>query len=178
MAQPAGDSKPPVQELRLTRHQRPSAALGLAVMYLMTKPAFASLKFGELSRALVGQIERKHYCFVLDDKDEIQGFLGWAITSRVRAEDWVEGRAGLSSVDSVEGDCMIINAWAATSQKVNRILLAHVRKVGAGKDMVYFKRYYNDGTNRPARLRVNDFVARHLERTRPPAEPKEPTAGS
>ena len=33
-----------------------------------------------------------------------------------------------------------------------------------GKDMVYFKRHYKDGSTRPARLRVNDFVARHLKR--------------
>ena len=30
--------------------------------------------------------------------------------------------------------------------------------------MVYFKRFYKDGSVRPARLRVNDFVARHLSR--------------
>ena len=32
-----------------------------------------------------------------------------------------------------------------------------------GKDMVYFKRHYKDGSTRPMRLRVNDFVAQHLE---------------
>jgi hypothetical protein len=32
-----------------------------------------------------------------------------------------------------------------------------------GKDTVYFKRYNKDGSTRPMRLRVNDFVASHLE---------------
>ena len=36
--------------------------------------------------------------------------------------------------------------------------------------MVYFKRHYNDGSTRPSRLRVNDFVDQHIDRkgSRPP----------
>ena len=56
------------------------------------------------------------------------------------------------------------NAWAASTGKVNRFLLGEARKVIAGKDTVYFKRFYKDGSVRPARLRVNDFVAQHLGR--------------
>jgi hypothetical protein len=52
--------------LRLFRPESPTVALGLAVSHLMTKPAFAQLKFGDWSRVLVGQINRKHYRFVLD----------------------------------------------------------------------------------------------------------------
>ena len=44
-------------------------ALGLAVSHLMTKPAFANLRFGDWSRVLVGQINRKHYAFVVDDRE-------------------------------------------------------------------------------------------------------------
>jgi hypothetical protein len=36
--------------------------------------------------------------------------------------------------------------------------------------MVYFKRFYKDGTNRPSRLRVNEFVAQHLERKNSPGD--------
>ena len=171
MAQAADDSKFAVEELRVVRHERPATALGLAVNHLMTKPAFARLKFGDFSRGLAGQIERKHYCFVVDRENRIQGFLAWAITSREDAEAWIEGRSDSSSEDSMEGDCIVINAWTATSQKVNRVLIEHARKLGAGKAMVYFKRSYNNGTRRPARLRVNDFVARHLERMGPRPEP-------
>ena len=49
-------------------------ALGLAVNHLMTKPAFANLRFGDWSRILVGQINRKHYYFAVDGKNQIQGF--------------------------------------------------------------------------------------------------------
>jgi hemolysin-activating ACP:hemolysin acyltransferase len=178
MAQPANENKTAVPELRVFRPESPTAALGLAVSHLMTKPAFANLKFGEWSRILVGQINRKHYCFVIDNKNQVQGFLGWAITTKEHAEAWVENRSGLSYENSLEGDCIIFNAWAATSQKVNRVLLEHARKVMEGKDMVYFKRFYKDGTNRPARLRVNEFVAQHLERTRPRADPAATTSES
>ena len=72
----ANENKTAVPELRVFRPESPSAALGLAVSHLMTKPAFANLKFGEWSRILVGQINRKHYCFVVDSKNQIQGFPG------------------------------------------------------------------------------------------------------
>jgi hemolysin-activating ACP:hemolysin acyltransferase len=164
MLQAANQSKTELPELRAFRPDSPSVALGLAVSHLMTKPAFANLRFGEWSRILVGQINRKHYYFVVDSKNQIQGFLGWAVTTKDRAEAWVEGRAGLSYENSTEGDCIIFNAWAASNLKVNRFLLDVARKVMAGKDMVYFKRFYKDGTTRPARLRVNEFVEQHIER--------------
>src|SRR5436190_24108557 len=52
-------------ELRVFRPDNPYVALGLAVNHLMTKPAFAARRFGEWSRILVGQINRKHYYFVV-----------------------------------------------------------------------------------------------------------------
>ena len=130
----------------------------------MTKPAFANLRFGDWSRILTGQINRKHYYFVIDSKNQIQGFVGWALASKEKAEAWVEGRGGLSFGDSLEGDCVIFNAWAASTPEANRFLVSQVREIIDGKDTVYFKRHYKDGSTRPVRLRVNDFVARHLKR--------------
>jgi hemolysin-activating ACP:hemolysin acyltransferase len=166
MLEPATDIKPaPARpELKVFRPDNPYVALGLAVSYLMTKPAFAGLRFGEWSRILVGQINRKHYYFVVDAKNQVQGFLGWAITSKEKAEAWLEGRRGLSyDDDSFDGPIIIFNAWAASNDKVNRFLLQEARKIIVGKDMIYFKRHYKDGSTRPVRLWVNDFVAQHLE---------------
>jgi hemolysin-activating ACP:hemolysin acyltransferase len=166
MLEPATDIKPaPARpELRVFRPDNPYVALGLAVSHLMTKPAFAARRFGEWSRILVGQINRKHYCFVVDAKNQVQGFLGWAVTSKDKAEAWVEGRGGLSyDDDSFDGPSIIFNAWLASNGKVNRFLLQEARKIIVGKDTVYFKRYYKDGSKRPVRLRVNDFVAQHLQ---------------
>jgi hemolysin-activating ACP:hemolysin acyltransferase len=156
-------------EFRVFRPDNVYVALGLAVNYLMTKPAFANCRFGDWSRILVGQINRRHYWFAVDSGNQIQGFLGWALTNRDNAEAWVEGRGGLSYADSLEGDCVIFNAWAGNSLKVNRFLLGEARKVIAGRDTVYFKRHYNDGSTRPCRLRVNDFVAGHIESKSGPA---------
>jgi hemolysin-activating ACP:hemolysin acyltransferase len=154
----------PGKTLKLFRPESNVVALGLAVNHLMTKPAFANLKFGDWSRILVGQINRKHYYFAVDDKKQIQGFLGWALATRDNAEAWVEGRGGLSYEDSLEGDCVIFNAWAANNLRVNRFLLEAGRIVIRGKAMVYFKRHYKNGTTRPVRLTVNEFVTRHIER--------------
>jgi hemolysin-activating ACP:hemolysin acyltransferase len=152
------------RDLKLFRPESNVVALGLAVNHLMTKPAFANLKFGDWSRILVGQINRRHYYFAVDGKKQIQGFLGWALATRDNAEAWVEGRGGLSYEDSMDGDCVIFNAWAASSLRVNRFLLEAGRIVIQGKTMVYFKRHYKDGTTRPVRLTVNEFVSRHIER--------------
>src|SRR5690348_7191791 len=97
----------PRPALRQFRPANSYAALGLAVNHLMTKPAFANCKFGDWSRILVGQINRKHYWLVVDANNQIQGFLGWALTSKDKAEAWVEGKAGLSYQDSQDGDCVV-----------------------------------------------------------------------
>ena len=151
-------------ELRVFRPNSSYVALGLAVNHLMTKPAFARLRFGEWSRILVGQINRKHYYFVLDRSNQVVGFVGWAVTSREKAEDWVEGRGTFSNAEGNAGDCLVFNAWTANTAKINRFLLQEARKIIQGKEMVYFKRYYKDGKIRPGRLRVNDFVNRHIGR--------------
>jgi hemolysin-activating ACP:hemolysin acyltransferase len=148
----------------LFRPDNPLIALGLAVNYLMTKPAFAQLKFGGWSRILTGQVNRGHYYFVLDAKKQVQGFLGWALTNKDKAEAWVENRSGVSFDDAHDGDCIIFNAWAASAPGVNRVLLDAARQAMRGRDTVYFKRYYKDGSTRPARLKVTDFIDSHLAR--------------
>jgi hemolysin-activating ACP:hemolysin acyltransferase len=173
MQEPATNTKleaaaPARPELRVFRPDNPYVALGLAVNHLMTKPAFAALRFGEWSRILVGQINRKHYYFVVDAKNQIQGFLGWTVTGKDKAEAWLEGRGGLSYEDNFDFDrsSIVINAWVASNGKVNHFLIQEARKMWVDKDTVYFKRVYKDGSTRPMRLRVNDFVAKHLEEDR------------
>jgi hemolysin-activating ACP:hemolysin acyltransferase len=138
--------------LRLVQHKNPFVALGLAVNHLMGRPAFANLRFGDWSRVLVGQINRGHYYFVVDETKQVHGFLGWALTTKDKAEDWLAGRSALSYEDSRDGDSLIINAWAANSPEVGRLLRDAARSIGLGKQAVYFKRRRKDGTVRPARL--------------------------
>jgi hemolysin-activating ACP:hemolysin acyltransferase len=151
-------------ELRLFRPKNPSVALGLAVAHLMVKPAFATLRFGDWSRVLVGQINRGHYWFAIDGSNRIQAFLGWALTTRDKAEAWLTGRAGLSYEDSRAGDCLIINAWTASSPAAVRLLRDAARNIGRGKQAVYFKRHYEDGTVRPMRIDASTFAEQDLGR--------------
>lgn len=152
-------------ELRIFRPGSPAAALGLAVSYLMTKPAFANLRFGDWSRILVGQINRKHYCFVVDGAGEVLGFMGWALATDEHARAWAEGHRALTFDDSRGGDCMVVNAFAADSTGVTRRLIEEARRIGNDKSAVYFKRHYKDRTTRASRVAVNAFVARHIDKS-------------
>jgi hemolysin-activating ACP:hemolysin acyltransferase len=150
------------REFRLFRPDAPAAALGMAVNYLMTKPAFANLKFGDWSRILVGQINRGHYVFVLGMDKKLVGFAGWALTSEEKAEAWVEGRAALNYRDSQAGECVVFNAWMAETTQAHRFMVDATRLHMHDKKTLYFKRHYPNGSVRPVRLPVNKFVTGHI----------------
>ena len=152
------------ESLRAIRIGQAPAALGMAVYYLMSKPAFAALPFGGWSQVLAGQIHRNHYCFIIDAAERIHGFMGWAFTDEAKARAWAEGRIGLSYEESLAGDCIIFNAWAAESTRAHRLLLEEARKVFRDKTAIYFKRHYKSGETRAVRLSVNDAVVRHIAR--------------
>ena len=140
--------------LNAWRPTSPAAALGLCVEYLSQKPAFAALPFGEWSQVLFHQVARGHYIFVIDGEQRIRGFLGWALTDRAFAEHWVGGQAGLRNESGDEGDCVIVNAWAADDAGANRFLRAAVVRLFADRRAVYYKRHYRDGRERPVKLIV------------------------
>ncbi len=142
----------------------PAVSLGLAVEFLRKKPAFAKLPFGEWSQVLVGQVNRGHFCFVVDEHRRIHGFFGWALTHQRLAEEWVEGRSGLRDEDCRDGDCVIFNAWAADSHRAVRLLVDIGRKLFEGTRTFYFKRHYSDGRTRPVRLSATDFLSSHIAR--------------
>lgn len=156
------------QEFRLFRPKAPTAALGMAVNFLMSKPAFANLRFGDWSRILAGQVNRGHYVFVLDREGKARGFAGWALTTFEKAESWVEGKAPLSFQDSLAGECVVFNAWMAETNGAHRFMVDVTRMNMHDKKTLYFKRHYPDGSARPVRLPVNRFVSRHVESRRGP----------
>jgi len=145
--------------------QDKSAALGLAVEFLSKMPAFARLQFGEWSQVLFYQVARGHFFFVVDQDKRVRGFLGWALTEEPLAEQWVEGRAGLRNEQCLDGDCVIINAFAAETPEAKRFIEQAMRELFGSRRMLYFKRHYPDGRMRPMRLGVNKFVASHLARS-------------
>ena len=141
--------------------ENPHAALGRSVAYLMRKQNFESLKFGAWSKILVGQINRKHYFFVLDNQ-QVVGFAGWALATKDNALEWLNHNKPLAFDDSQEGDSMVINAWAADTGSVNRFILRTLRKAAVGKS-IYAKRFYSDGTTRLVNLSSNRFIEKHLQ---------------
>jgi tetratricopeptide (TPR) repeat protein len=164
---PAGANRQEADDdlpLRAWRPKDPAASLGLAVEFLSKKPAFAKLKFGDWLQVLFYQVARGHFFFVVDPDRRVRGFLGWALTQQALAEQWVGGRAGLRSEKCRDGDCVIVNAFAADTARANRFIVDTMRKLFAGKRTLYFKRHYPDGRTRPTRLSVNDFVAGHAAR--------------
>lgn len=150
-------------DLRIIENLDPYKALGMAVSHLMTKPAFAGLKFGHWSKVLVGQINRKHYMFVARG-ETIVGFYGYAFTTPEKARLWVNGKLDLAYKDSLEGDSMLINAWQADDREVVRFILNTIRVRFHKKEAVYYKRFYENGKIRPVRLTINNMVSKHVER--------------
>jgi len=126
----------------------------------MTIVPFCNLKFGEWSRVLVGQVNRKHCLFIMQN-GKIVGFGGWAVTDRDRAEAWLDGRA--DNFDNVtDGDSLVINVWEAANIEVNNFMRAQMRKICENMEMIYAKRLFEDGSVRPVRLKVNQFVSGHI----------------
>ena len=126
-------------------------ARGLAVEYLMKKPAFAKLPFGHWSRVLTGQIRRGHYAFVLQG-NKVVGFGGWAAVAASQAEAWLAGKPDATEVSGDTGDCAVINAWAADGPEANDALVAEAMRRTQEFRMVYAKREYEDGRTRPVRM--------------------------
>lgn len=147
--------------LRAVRPKDNRQALGMAVSYLMTDPVFARLPFGQWSRVLVGQINRGHYLFAIEG-EKVVGFVGWALTTKDKAEAWLTENRDVGFADSMAGDVVLINAWKASGDAANRFLVEAVRGVIRGKQAVYGKRFYRDGRTRPVRLPVNPFIGGRL----------------
>ncbi len=144
----------------IARDKNPYAGLGRAVSYMMTKPSFAKQSFGLWSRILTGQINRNHYFFAFEG-EKVIGFAGWAITTEDRARDWMANKGEIASAHSNEGDCFIINAWAADSMPINNFILRELRAFAAPYRLLFAKRFYKDGRTRPVELTVNEFLANH-----------------
>jgi hemolysin-activating ACP:hemolysin acyltransferase len=137
----------------------PATALGIAASYLMTRPAFARLAFGHWTRVLAGQINRGHYVFVYE-KNEVVGFAGWALANAEDAQAWLDRDSASPPNEGRSGDCIVVNAWAASTPGAHRVLVDHVQRVAAGKRAVYAKRIYRDRRSRPLR-RVNQLAQQH-----------------
>ena len=103
---------------------------------------------------LVGQINRKHYCFAVDGEGQVQGFMGWALASEGARQGLGRWQPSADVEDSRSGDHVVVNAFSANSTKVTRFLVDEARRAFKDKTALYFKRHYKDGTTRIARVAV------------------------
>jgi hemolysin-activating ACP:hemolysin acyltransferase len=151
------------------RPKNRAASLGLAVEFLSKKPAFVKLQFEEWSQVLFYEVARGHFFFVVDQDRRVQGFLGWALTSRLLPSNGSKAAQGCATNKWSEGDCVIVNAFAAETGDANRFSVNTMRKPFASKRTLYFKRYYRRlrerGWAAAAKLMVVGAAARaHLSR--------------
>ncbi len=108
---------------------------------------------------------RGHCLFVVDEEREVRGFLGWCFTTEEIGQAWIDGTETPEDADYTDGDCVIINGWAADSRRIVRFMLNEGRKRLDGKRLIFFKRFYPDGRRRPMRLSVTDFIDSHVRRS-------------
>lgn len=154
------------KDLSVPHRFRPESsvvALGLAVGYLQSKPAFAGLHFGSWSKILIGQINRKDYFLFASPEKRIVGMLGWAYLQRKVAEAWLVNQPIADTLDQ-NGDCIVFNVWSGDDAGVHRALLLASRAACVGRETIYYKRFYGNGRVRNVRLSVNDFMAGHLSK--------------
>lgn len=147
--------------LRLNRFADQVSAFGLAISYLMGKPAFQGLPFGHWAQTIAGQINRNHYVFACRG-ETVVGFAGWAFASVEEAEAWLTEDPGASAGGDA-GPCLIINCWAVDSPEAHQLLRNQIRIIGRDSQTVYAKRRYENGRIRPLRLGVNAFIGAHIE---------------
>ncbi|MFO1327942.1 MAG: hypothetical protein U1F56_11340 [Rubrivivax sp.] len=137
--------------LQLLRPRDPGAALGWAVSYLMTDPAFARQPFGDWSRVLAGQVNRGHCVFVHDGR-RLRGFAGWALTDDAGADAWLAGRT-LDADAARQGPVVLVNALKFDGDAVRRRLLRALRGLLPARRLVA-RRAYADGRWRAVDLRL------------------------
>ena len=145
------DTTKPTGKLKFVQDSNAYAAVGRAAGMLMVFPSFAHLPFGQITRILAGQVNRKHYCFSVGDNGPT-GFFGWALASEEAAEHWVSQNDDSLIGDGLEGDCVVFNIWHVDGKETSRAAVLHFHEYFSDKRKYFFKRSYNDGRVRPVRL--------------------------
>jgi hemolysin-activating ACP:hemolysin acyltransferase len=150
---------------RAIRDKNPFAACGRTVSYLMNVPNLARLPFGQLSKLIVGQINRGHYFFVVDRSSAICGYCGWTQAGHEEAEGWLERNVEVSGGNLADGPVCVINIWQASSPKANAIIIGALRTmIHPATELVVAKRFYSNGTIRPVRIPISPQQLRQRQK--------------
>ena len=121
----------------------------------MKIPNLARLPFGQLSRLIVGQINRGQYFFIVDGASAICGYCGWVQTTFENAEAWLENNVELSDAAMVDGPVCVVNIWQASTPQANAAIIGALRsRIHSATELIVAKRFYPDGTIRKVRLPI------------------------
>jgi len=139
-------------------------AVGIAARLMMHHPAFSRQPFGVWAQTLEGQAKLRHHAFVMDDTRQVVGFVGYALTTKARAEAWRRGETALTYDECRHGDCVVFQCWIANDRFVHRFMVNAARKILVGRDTMYYKRVYRNGSARIVAQPINEFIESHLAR--------------
>jgi hemolysin-activating ACP:hemolysin acyltransferase len=138
---------------RVLQDKNPFAACGRTIAYLMNVANFARMPFGNLSKLIVGQINRRHYFFMVDHAQQICGYCGWTQATHEQAERWLLDNVDITTENQMDGPVCVINIWQASTPHVNSAIVSALRQsINPASQLIVAKRFYRDGSIRPMRL--------------------------
>ena len=146
------------QELIVGRMQNPAVALGLSVTAMVRDAALANLRFGAISRMLIGQINRGHYLLAMKADSE-EGMVGWMPVRAEDAERWLDFDEDVPNAPDTETDAVALNIITYRNRRALDALVAGMKTEFAGFRHLYAKRVYADGRVRPVRMPIGAHIA-------------------
>lgn len=114
------------------QHKDPNAAIGLAAAYVAARPPFGTFRADRLMSTIVGQVQRRHYAFAIQE-GRVVGYGGWALCTRDVAEAWLAGRQVLASEVCRDGDVVIPVIISTSEPAALRCLTMHVCALYPGR---------------------------------------------
>lgn len=145
-------SSQPGAIMRMGLGSDPHAAAGQAMVLMARHPEFGDLSFRQMASLIIGQVNRKHYRFVLRGGAPV-GFVGWALCSEAAGRRWLLHNDASAVGDGRQGDCVVLNHWLADGPEMNAFIIAQMLQILPAQRLLFARRRYADGRTRPVVLR-------------------------
>lgn len=127
-------------ERKIGQFARNPYSLGIIAKYLSEIELFARFEFGPTMSSLMHQINDGTH-LIVEQNDQLCGYLGWVRTSREVAENWIENRGQLTKIS--DGDAVVVTIFHVRD---NRDILRMIKaaKTMAPGQSVYWKRFFSN----------------------------------
>jgi hypothetical protein len=129
-------------------------AFGVIVDYLSRMQPFARYDIGHFASAVRRQLRSGHHLAAMQGRSLV-GYVGWLLTSRTIAEEWLGTGGRLLSVEKSKADAAALTIVAAAERRVLMRLIRGARKLNPGT-RVYFKRQYAQASRRARKAAVDN----------------------